>query len=153
MFSYHLPFSCTIPGRHQDESKLCLTNTLVLFSLHGKLARTADIIRSKTIFFPNISLFFPPSQADVHCCCSVVYPIRVVSTTSEYLGVFILRKGDRDLCVCVYTCTVCLCIYFSMHPIYTRLYMSMHVRLVLYIYPLASMYACVRVFTGVYTSA
>lgn len=38
MLSLHLPFSCAIPGRHQDESKLCLTNTLVLFSLHGELA-------------------------------------------------------------------------------------------------------------------
>lgn len=74
------PFRRTIPGRHRDESKLCLTNTLVLFSLHGKLARTADIIRSKTIFFLNISLplSLPPSQADVHSYSSVVYPIRVV---------------------------------------------------------------------------
>lgn len=85
MFSYYFPFSCGILGRLQDESKLCLTNSPVLFSLHGKLARTADIIRSKTIFFLNIFPVLPPSQADVHCCCSVVYPIRVVSTTSQYL--------------------------------------------------------------------
>lgn len=84
-----------IPGRHQDESKLCLTNTLVLFSLHGKLARTADIIRSKTIFFLSISLVLPPFQADVHCCCSVVYPIRVYF---RVFGGFLYCNGG--LCVC-----------------------------------------------------
>lgn len=85
-FSHRLPFSCKIPGRHQDESELCSTNTLVLFSLHGELAQTADIIRSKTIFLLNISLFLPPSQADVLCCCSVVYPIRVVRQLQSIWG-------------------------------------------------------------------
>ena len=62
VFSYHLPLNCTIPGRNRDESKLCLTNTLVLFSLHGELARTADIITSKIIFPLNISLSLAPRQ-------------------------------------------------------------------------------------------
>lgn len=66
---------------------------LVLFSLHGELARTADIITSKT----SLS----PSQADEHCCCcSLVYPKRVGSATSQYLG--FCRSA---------------CVYLSMHPV------------------------------------
>lgn len=117
-FSHFLPFSGTIPGRHQDESKLCLTNTLVLFSLHGKLARTSDIVSSdqRQYFFLNISLFLPPSlppRQDVHCCCSLVYPIRVVRLLQS-IWVFILYfvKGiGTCLCACLHVCKYRVCVF------------------------------------------
>lgn len=117
MFSYYFPFSCGILGRLQDESKLCLTNSPVLFSLHGKLAQTADIIRSKTIFFLNIFPVLPPSQADMHCCCSVVYPIRVVSTTSQYfVFCFFFLNFVSRIGTCVRVCMKRVFMYLPLSP-------------------------------------
>lgn len=89
-FSHFLPFSRTIPGRHQDESKLCLTNTLVLFSLHGKLARTSDTVSSdqRQYFFLTPPPFLPPSQARRALLLLACLSHKGRQTTSEYLGFY-----------------------------------------------------------------
>lgn len=83
------------PGASPRRKKLCLTNTLVLFGDRGTLAQTADI-RSKTVFFITFSSS-SSSQADELWCCSLVYPIRVVSTTSECFSFcVIIRITNRN---------------------------------------------------------
>lgn len=57
-----------------------------------------SIVRSKTIFFRNISLFLPPSQADVHCCCSLVYPMKVIRQFIGFLS-YTLKGGSGLVCV------------------------------------------------------
>lgn len=118
MFSYYFPFSCGILGRLQDESKLCLTNSPVLFSLHGKLAQTADIIRSKTIFFLNIFPVLPPSLPGRHAllllsCLSHKgrqYNFTVFSFLFFFLN-FVSRIGT-----CVRVCMKRVFMYLPLSP-------------------------------------
>lgn len=137
------PFRRTIPGRHRDESKLCLTNTLVLFSLHGKLARTADIIRSKTIFFLNISL--PPSQADVHSYSSLVYPIRVVRQLQSIWRGFLYFVKGMGSCSCAYLYVHQFRVFVHVPLNVSSVYESVHVRVSWGVCIHPGVYVCVQV--------
>lgn len=58
--------SALIPGRHWDESKLCLTNPLVLRSLHGGLGCTADALSDQRQYF--FLYFLSSSLPPRHTC-------------------------------------------------------------------------------------
>lgn len=98
--------SALIPGRHRDESKLCLTNPLVLCCLHGGLACTADALSSdqRRYFF----LYSPPpgthallllsclSQKGLNSVWGFFYTLSFLNI-NKYI---IFLKRDRSLLTC-----------------------------------------------------
>lgn len=101
--------SALIPGRHRDESKLCLTNPLVLRSLHGGLACTADALSDQRQYF---FLYFLSSSLPPRHSCTAAAQLFIPKGSSDIFSVFFfftlsffLKKSQV---VCVFSIFACV---------------------------------------------
>lgn len=96
--------SALIPGRYWDESKLCLTNPLVLRSLHGGLGCTADALSDQRQYF-SFTFSLPPSLPGTHALLLACLSQKGLQTYSECLVFLNLKKPKKkSWVVCVFAC-------------------------------------------------
>lgn len=106
--------SALIPGRHWDESKLCLTNPLVLRSLHGGLGCTADALSDQRQYFflYFLSSSLPPRHT---CTAAQLFIPKGSSDIFRVFGFFFFdlslnkKKTKHELFACSPYLHVCKC--------------------------------------------